>query len=153
MKLTNQEIRNISLAVAGAVIALIALIFGTKSGFWEIYTKGFMVAGLMMLGCGILMTAFTFLKNHTSIFNLNTRIDAAQLGAVFGILLVLVILANIFVLPQMPKTKEETLVKMPPAMRIQVKQVESNFKSFFVLSTIVAAIAVASIPTIKFFKN
>ena len=153
LKIDKGELTGVALTVVGFITTVSAILLGTKEGFWSIYTTGFIATGLTTLGIGLLITIFSILKLRTSLLDLKRGIDAAKLGIILAISIIVIIAINVLVIPRLPKTDEIKLRKMPLKMSLHIRQTEHNFRIFFALSRIAAGITVCAVPSIKFFKN
>lgn len=140
------------LTISGLIILILTLLLGKKEGFWSIYTTGSLVAGITVLGIGLMILILSILQTRTSILDLKERIDAGRFGIILAVSTVAIIIITAVVIPHFPKTD---ITKLPPnpKLRNHAQQIEYNFRAFFALSLIVAGISISSIPTIKFFKN
>ena len=152
-KIHKGELIGIILTITGFIITISAKSFGATEGFWNIYTTGFIVTGLTILGIGLLLAVLSILKLRTSFLDLKQGIDAGKLGIVLAVSIITVIIVNALVIPRLPNKSEKEIRKLPPKMASDIRKNEDNFKVFFSLSIIVAGIAVCTIPSVKFLKN
>ena len=152
-KLNIGEITGVAITLIGLLLGALSILPSSNEGFWQIYSTGLIVSALLTMVIGLLITILTVLKTRTSIFDLSKKIEAQTLVIILVVVLVSVIVTTKLVTPHMPRTPQTELARMKPEYIQKLRQTESNFRTLFIMSMIVAGLSIVSIPTIKFFKN
>ncbi|MCK5528563.1 MAG: hypothetical protein KAI74_02670 [Kiritimatiellae bacterium] len=153
LKLNKGEITGVTITLTGLALGALSLLPSAKEGFWQIYSTGLIVSGLIAIGIGLLITILTVLKTRTSIFDIEKKIEAHTLVIIFAVVLASVIVTTKLVSKHLPHRPQNELSRMTPKAIQKLRQVESNFQTFFYLSVIIAGLSIVTIPTVKFFKN
>jgi hypothetical protein len=138
--------------VAGVILLIGVGIAGVETGFWVAYSDGSRVAGFLLIGFGLAWATLSAVTSRTKFFSLGTRMDADKFGITLAVMLGVAVLIIALLQPHLPRSD---VAKLPPdpARRERTLRVESNFRVYVSMSVLLAGVALASIPAIRFFKR
>lgn len=150
--LTRAELGGLISVVAGAILLIGVGIAGVDDGFWVAYSDGTRVAGFLLLGFGAAWAALSAATSRTRFFSLNSPMAADKFGITLAAILGAAILCIALLQPHLPRSD---VAKLPPdpAIRERMLRVEGNFRVYVSMSVLLAGVALASIPAIRFFKR
>ena len=106
----------------------------------------------LLIGFGLAWAALSAVTSRTNFFSLETRMDADKFGIALAVILGVAVLIIALLQPHLPRSD---VAKLPPnpAIRERTLRVESNFRVYVSMSVLLAGVALASIPAIRFFKH